>query len=80
MKKSRFDMNVPIPRGIGRDKYGLADFPPNASLFIPITDDTVKYLRNNIRVQAEKKNPGCKFTVRSVVEGGKEGYRIWRVE
>lgn len=80
MKKRKFDMNVPIPPGNHRDKYGLSNFPAGGSKFIAIEADTVKYLRNNIRAQAAQKNPGAKFTVRFVVEGGKKGYRIWRTE
>ena len=80
MKKPKFDMDVPIPHAKGKDKYGLSDFPLNASKFIPVSKDTVRYLRNNIREQATKKNPGAKFTVRFAVENGKKGYRIWRIE
>lgn len=80
MSNNKFDMYVPIPRACGRDKYGIADFPLNGSKFFEITPDMPEYFRYNIITQARKKNPGCKFTVRTVVEGGKEGYRVWRVE
>ena len=80
MKKNKFDMGVPIPYRKGKDKYGLYEFPLNGSKFIPLTEGDTTYLRNNIRVQASKKNPGAKFIVRTVVAGGKKGYRIWRIE
>ena len=80
MSKNKFDMDVPIPRTKGPDKYGLADFPINGSKFFEVSPDMPKYFRHNISTQLRKKNPGCKFTVRAVVEGGKEGYRVWRVE
>lgn len=80
MKKCKFDMNVPIPHGNHRDKYGISNFPVGGSKFIAIEAATVKYLRNTIRAQAKQKNPGAKFTIRAVTEGGKNGYRIWRTE
>ena len=79
MSNNKFDTDVPIPRTKGPDKYGLADFPINGSKFFEVSPDMPKHFRYNIITQAQKKNPGCKFTVRTVVESGKKGYRVWRV-
>lgn len=79
MSKNKFDMDVPIPHTKGLDKYGLADFPLHGSKFFEVSPDMPDYFRYNIITQARKKNPGCKFTARTVVERGKKGYRVWRV-
>ena len=79
MSKKKFDMDVPIPTMQAADKYGLADFPLNGSKFFAITPDMPKYFQYNITSQAKRRNPEAKFTTRSVVEGGKNGIRIWRV-
>ena len=80
MHNKKFDMDVSIPTTRSADKYGLSDFPLNGSKFFSITPHMSKYFRYNLSSMAKKLNPEAKFITRTVVEGGKKGYRIWRIE
>lgn len=74
---TEFQYDVPLPQAVhGKDgdKYGVKNFPMNASKFYPNLKRA-----SPIHTCATRMNPNCKFVTRSVIENGVKGYRIWRI-
>lgn len=74
-----FQTDVPMPQGLGRrgppTKYPFSTMPVGGFFFVPRKTST--QLTGAARYQGKKDR---KFAMRSVVEGGVSGTRVWRME
>jgi hypothetical protein len=74
---SDFEFDVPLPKKKAgapqKDKYGLLNFPIGGSKFIAGIKSAA------LGSELDRKNEGCKFVTRQVVENGIKGLRVWRL-
>ena len=84
MSDVKIDRAVPQPP---RKRYPIAKLEVGESFFVAVdTDENPRALVNQQAAlgtcarQVVRRHEGRKFTTRRVVEGGKRGIRLWRVE
>ena len=77
MTEIKVDHDVKIPsdaRG-GRSTYPWKEMKKGDSFFT-----TSRWMGGVAQNAAMRIGNGCQFTIRSVIENGKKGFRVWRVK
>lgn len=69
----KIDKGVPLPPRSHNRRYRFAEMEIDDSAFLPNT------IASGVHSRVQYLKPK-KFTVRSVVEGGVKGVRIWRIK
>lgn len=80
MSEIKIDKHVPLPIGYGnKPKYPFHDMSVGDSFFTEALLTNLTSILNQQRVR--RKNPVVgQFTMRTVVEDGIKGVRVWRTE
>ena len=75
----KIDKGIPIPARAARGKYPFRDMQPGDSAFFP--GENLRHKQHPAYMNARNyvKRNGWQITVRSVIENGVKGIRIWRV-
>ncbi len=76
----QIDKHIPVPPDATKRKYPFRDMQPGDSAFFPGENLRHKQHRAYMSARNYVKSKGWKIAVRSVVEDGVKGIRIWRVE
>ena len=75
----KIDKHIPPPPAFGQ-KYPFRHMEPGDSVFFPGENKSDKQHPAYMTVRNYVKRDGWRVAVRSVVENGVKGIRIWRVE
>ena len=75
----KIDKHVPVPPGATKRKYPFGDMAPGDSVFFPGENRADKHHPAYMSARNYVRRNGWQITVRSVIENGVKGIRIWRV-
>lgn len=81
----QIDSHVPPPRAFKgkngrRSIYPFREMKPGESLFIPHEGAITKCAAYHGAATLQKRDPAYRFAGQTVIENGKPGVRIWRIE
>jgi len=74
------DSHIPPPRDATAPRYPFRKMKPGDSVFYPGTNTRERQHPAYSYAKTLQKRHGLRFTLRSVVEDGVKGIRIWRIE
>jgi hypothetical protein len=76
----KIDRHIPPPPGASGPRYPFRKMKPGDSVFYPGANTREKQHPAYSYAKTLQKRHGLRFTLRSVVEAGVEGVRIWRID